>query len=88
MNPGSRVRNEPIESVPNPSNLVFEFAFVDSILPDGLPIGNNLNGTLCHGSKNAGRPLEHVQTVLEGVMNFAADRARCRDENPQALSER
>ncbi|WP_080424013.1 DDE-type integrase/transposase/recombinase, partial [Burkholderia ubonensis] len=26
--------------------------------------------------------------VLEGVMNFAADKARCRDENPQALSER
>ncbi|WP_232441722.1 hypothetical protein, partial [Burkholderia ubonensis] len=25
---------------------------------------------------------------VEGVMNFAADKARCRDENPQALSER
>ncbi|WP_157654705.1 aldehyde dehydrogenase family protein, partial [Burkholderia ubonensis] len=25
---------------------------------------------------------------LEDVMNFAADKARCRDENPQALSER
>ncbi|WP_232461904.1 paraquat-inducible protein A, partial [Burkholderia ubonensis] len=26
--------------------------------------------------------------ALEDVMNFAADKARCRDENPQALSER
>ncbi|KGX95015.1 hypothetical protein Y023_5519 [Burkholderia pseudomallei A79D] len=93
LNPGSRVRNEPIESVPNPSNLVFEFAFVDSILPDGLPIGNNLNGTLCHGSKNAGRPLEHVQTVLGSVcmsLSYAhaaggvRRRARCRS---RALGE-
>nr|WP_269766481.1 glucokinase [Burkholderia ubonensis] len=29
-----------------------------------------------------------VDGDLEDVMNFAADKARCRDENPQALSER
>ncbi|MCS3391491.1 hypothetical protein NX868_03940 [Burkholderia thailandensis] len=87
LNPGFRAQNEPIERVPNPSNLAFEFAFVDSILPDELPIGNNLNGTLCHGSKNAGRPPERVQTVLGSVcmsLSFAhaasgvRPRARCR----------
>ncbi|WP_218163962.1 hypothetical protein, partial [Burkholderia ubonensis] len=40
------------------------------------------------------QPVPHYQAsvanqmTLEGVMNFAADKARCRDENPQALSER
>ncbi|WP_155016850.1 hypothetical protein, partial [Burkholderia ubonensis] len=32
--------------------------------------------------------LARTKAVLEDVMNFAADKARCRDENPQALSER
>ncbi|WP_156441181.1 hypothetical protein [Burkholderia sp. ABCPW 14] len=62
------MRNELIEPIPNSSNLGIEFAFVDSILPDGLPIENNLNDSLCHGSKNAGRRLDDVQ---------AAQRAAC-----------
>ncbi|WP_232461819.1 hypothetical protein, partial [Burkholderia ubonensis] len=36
--------------------------------------------------KNVAAPA--VERALEDVMNFAADKARCRDENPQALSER
>ncbi|WP_232441423.1 helix-turn-helix domain-containing protein, partial [Burkholderia ubonensis] len=32
--------------------------------------------------------ISQLKAFLEDVMNFAADKARCRDENPQALSER
>ncbi|WP_232455232.1 hypothetical protein, partial [Burkholderia ubonensis] len=44
--------------------------------------------TVWPASRERRKPAESRRGALEDVMNFAADKARCRDENPQALSER
>ncbi|WP_230380798.1 ATP-binding cassette domain-containing protein, partial [Burkholderia ubonensis] len=48
----------------------------------------NILGCLDHPSAGSYTVGGRETRTLEGVMNFAADKARCRDENPQALSER